>query len=430
MLILVAIAVLGMGFYVIRYFVFGSVWVAAPFNSTVFRDGVLISGRITDRGGVVLAEITDGKRTFAESGEVRRSSLHVVGDREGNIGTGALRVYASEMMGFNPVTGAFSLTGNAGRTISLTVDTRLQTEALRAINGRQGVVLVSNYVTGEILCMVSSPTFDPNTPPVVVDDEEGVYINRAIQAAYTPGSTFKLITAAAAIENIYDIYSREFLCTGGFVAGADTVTCHGTHGTLGFEEGMRISCNVVYGQLAIELGADILARYAGMYGLSGRTTIGDMITANGNFDKAPPNTADLAWSGVGQYTNMVCPATMLRFVSAIANDGDAMDLFLLRKSGISAVLPASSSRLMPNSTARELRGIIKGHNQQGFPGLEIHAKSGTAQLGGDLLPHAWYVGFITNPGHPYAFVVIIENGGGGTANAAPVANRVLQVAVK
>ena len=65
-------------------------------------------------------------------------------------------------------------------------------------------------------------------------------------------------------------------------------------------------------------------------------------------------------------------------------------------------------------------------NRQNFPGLEIYAKSGTAQVGGNNGPHAWYTGYITNPDHPYAFIVIVENGGGGTAVAAPIANRVLQ----
>jgi len=213
-LILVAVAVLGMGFYLVRYFVYGGTWVAAPFNTTVYSGGTLVLGRVTDREGVVLADVKEGERTFAESSAVRRSTLHSVGDREGNVGTGALRVYASQLIGYNPVSGAYSLTGASGNTIGLTIDSNLHVEALRALDGRRGVVMVSNYKTGEILCMVSSPTFDPVSPPVIVDDEEGVYLNRAIQAAYPPGSIFKMITAAAAIENINDMYSRVFNCTG------------------------------------------------------------------------------------------------------------------------------------------------------------------------------------------------------------------------
>jgi len=429
-LILVAVAVLGMGFYLVRYFVYGGTWVAAPFNTTVYSGGTLVLGRVTDREGVVLADVKEGERTFAESPAVRRSTLHSVGDREGNVGTGALRVYASQLIGYNPVSGAYSLTGASGNTIVLTIDSNLHVEALRALDGRRGVVMVSNYKTGEILCMVSSPTFDPVSPPVIVDDEEGVYLNRAIQAAYPPGSTFKMITAAAAIENINDIYSRVFNCTGEMRLGDDIVTCPSVHGNIGFEEGMRVSCNIVYGTLALDLGADTLSRYAERYGLSGRTTVGDINTISGNFTRAEPGSADLAWSGVGQYMNLVCPASMLRFTGAVANDGIARELYFKQRTGISAIFPSQSTRLMPQATALELGDIIEVQNRTNFPGLEIHAKSGTAQVGGDMAPHAWYVGYITNPGHPYAFVVIIENGGGGTANAAPVANRVLQVATK
>jgi len=429
--ILIAIAVLGMGFYVVRYFIYGSTWVAAPFNSTVFASGTLVTGRVTDRNGVVLADVTDGVRTFAEGSDVRRSTLHAVGDREGNIGVGALRVYASQLIGYNPITGAYTFGSSArGNTLKLTIDSRLHVEALRALDGRRGVVMVSNYKTGEILCMVSSPTFDPINPPVIVDDEEGVYLNRGIQAAYTPGSIIKVITAAAAIENINDIYIRSFTCTGEMRLGDDTVTCPSVHGTIGFEEGMRVSCNIVYGSLALELGADTLFDYTHRYGLSDRTTVGGIATMSGNFTKAQDGSADLAWSGVGQYMNLVNPASMLRFVGAVANDGVAMDLYFLSRSGVSSVLPSSSHRLLSRETAFELGNIIEVQNRAAFPGLDIYAKSGTAQVGGDKAPHAWYVGYITNPNHPYAFVVIVENGGGGTANAAPIANRVLQEAVK
>jgi len=428
--ILIAIAVLGMGFYVVRFFIYGGTWVAAPFNSTVFTGGTLVTGRVTDRNGVVLADVNDGVRTFAESREVRRATLHAVGDREGNIGTGALRVYAAQLIGYNPVTGAYSISDAAeGNTLALTIDSRLHTEALRALDGRRGVVMVSNFQTGEILCMVSSPTFDPVSPPVTLDDEEGVYLNRALQAAYIPGSTFKIVTAAAAIEKINDIYDRIFVCTGEMTLGEDIVTCPSVHGRIGFEEGMRVSCNIVFGCLALELGAETLFDYTKMYDISGRINVGGITTMSGNFAKAEVGTADLAWSGVGQYMNMVNPASMLRFVGAIANDGVAKNLFFLERTGISSIFPSSSSRLLPRETASKLGDIIEIQNSANFPGLDIHAKSGTAQVGGDMAPHAWYVGYITNPGHPYAFVVIVENGGGGTANAAPIANRVLQVAI-
>jgi len=429
-LILVAIATLGMGFYLVRLIIFGGEWASAPFNATVFRNAVLAVGAVTDRNGVMLADVTDGRRTFAENGDVRRSTLHAVGDKDGNIGTGALAVFAPELMGYNFITGSYARS-NTGRQIALTIDSHLNAVAFRALDGRKGVVMVSNYETGEILCMVSAPAFDPGNPPDNFDSPsyEGVFINRAIQSAYTPGSTFKLVTAAAAIEEVDNVWNREYLCTGQMQIGGDTLVCPREHGTLGFVRGLQVSCNIVFGELALDIGAEALAEYSANFGLSERTTVSGIRTAEGNYDIAA-SSINLAWSGVGQYNNLVCPASMLRFVGAIANDGVAANLFYMRKTGVQSIVPKSTDRLLNRDTAELLGEMMELQSRDGFPGLEIHAKSGTAQVGGGRDPHAWYVGYITNRNHPYAFVVIVENGGGGTATAAPIANRVLQEAAK
>jgi len=349
---------------------------------------------------------------------------------EGNVGTGALTAFASDLMGFDLITGSYSVRSQ-GREVRLTIDSRLNATALRALDGRRGVVIVSNYKTGEILCMVSNPTFDPANPPTDVNTPalEGVYLNRAIQSAYTPGSTFKLLTAAAAIERIPNVYDLTFNCRGEMQIGSDLLICPGEHGRIGIERGMQVSCNIVYGELALAIGGNHLENLAEKVGLSTRTRVDGIQTASGNFDRAPLGSVNLAWSGVGQYTNTVCPASMLRFVGAIANEGNAAELHYRQRTGPASIVPARTQRLLSRSTASQLGNLIEIQNRQNFPGLEIHAKSGTAQVGGGNNPHAWYVGYITNPDHPYAFVVIVENGGGGTAIAAPIANRVLQQAV-
>ena len=430
-LLLVAVALFGMVFYLVRYIIHADEWASAPFNAAVYRGGELSIGIVTDRNGVVLSDIVDGKRVFADSRDVRRATLHAVGDLAGNIGTGALSAFAPELIGFNLITGSYSRTGE-GRQIMLTIDSGLNVTAMEALDKRPGVVMVSNYKTGEILCMVSNPTFDPANPPDNIDipEYDGVYLNRAIQSVYTPGSTFKLITAAAAIEQIPHVYDIMFQCNGELETGQGTITCPAEHGSLNFERGMQVSCNVVYGQLALDLGADTMAEYAEKYSLSERTSVSGITTAKGNFDKAAPNSANLAWSGVGQFNNTVNPASMLRFVSAIANDGNAVEQQLLKRGGLSALLPQRTQRVLDRDTARELGHIIEIQNRDNFPGLEIHAKSGTAQVGGGKNPHAWYVGYITNDDYPLAFVVIVENGGGGTAVAGPIANKVLQEAMR
>lgn len=142
----------------------------------------------------------------------------------------------------------------------------MQRTALAALDGRKGTVGVYNYKTGEILCAVSSPTYDPDDVPDVEGNPEtyeGVYVNRFLHATYTPGSVFKLVTAAAALDEIPDIGSRTFTCEGSAVIGGETIQCNGVHGTLNFEEALAHSCNVVFGEIcsgARPKDADALCR--------------------------------------------------------------------------------------------------------------------------------------------------------------------------
>ena len=440
-LFLVGITIICLIYYVILLIINGDDWASARFNTAIYKRGVLISGTLVDRNGIVLSTICDaGYRIFAESTVVRRATLHVVGDAEGNIGTGALSFYSADLIGYNFFTGTFSRT-NAGRTLPLTIDSVLNVEAYRALDGRRGAVMIMNYETGEVLCMVSNPTFDPeNVPDNIIDNPayEGVFLNRAISSTFIPGSVFKLITGAAAIENIWDIYERMFLCDGELNIGGGTITCPRAHGRTTFEQAMTVSCNVAFAEMALELGSDVLGVFADKYGFTDRVSVGGIMSARGSFERAPNGSSNLAWSGIGQFRNTVCPAAMLRFVGAIANEGIAVDMRLMERNFLLDFLrfPHGSERIIPRDTAIRLGNVMNYSIHQSesvnnsFPGLRIHAKTGTAEVGGGLTPHAWFAGYITNPDYPLAFVVIVENGGGGFAVASPIANRVLQEAIK
>jgi peptidoglycan glycosyltransferase len=437
-LLLLTIAVLaGLSFYIFRLLANGSSWVSYPSNQTVYSDGILKLGTVLDRNGDVLSTVEDGKRVFADEKTVRLATLHAVGDPGGNIGTGALSKFASRLMGYNFFTGAYSRTGQ-GKNLTLSIDAGLNATAYKALNGKRGAVGVMNYKTGELLCMVSAPTYDPANVPDFdsnPDKYEGVFINRFLSSAYTPGSTFKLVTLAAAIENLPDLYDRTFSCAGSLKVGGDVVNDTDKHGKVGIEDALAVSCNTAFGELALELGADKLGQYADRFGLTSGFNIDGIATAKGNFSKAASGTADLAWSGIGQYNDTVCPAAMLRFVSAVANGGVAKDMTLLRRTGLAGLLPAGSHRLLDSDTAKKIAtmmnyDVYKTYGQDNFPGLELYAKSGTAEVGGGQAPNAWFVGFMTNKDYPLAFVVVVENGGYGAHTAGAVANSVLQAAVK
>lgn len=436
LLLLCALVLVGMSFYIFRLAANGRKWVSFPSNRTVYSDGVLTVGTVLDRNGFVLTEATGGNRIYADSAAVRKATLHAVGDPGGNIGTGALNVFSSRLMGYNFVSGAYSRSGK-GKDLYLTIDTQLNVAAYKALDGRKGTVGVMNYKTGEIICMVSSPTFDPTDIPdfeKAGDQYEGVFLNRFLSSTYTPGSTFKLVTLAAAIENIPELNDRAFTCEGSLNIGGDTVNCTKKHGELSIEDALAVSCNSTFAQLALELGADRLSRYAEKFGLTKSVGVDGIMTAAGNFDKAASDTADLAWSGIGQYNDTVCPANMLRFVGAIANGGVAVEMSLIHEKGLAGLIPPGSHRLLSEQTADKMAtmlnyNVYKTYGEKNYPGLELYAKSGTAEVGGGLPPHAWFAGYITNKDFPLAFVVVVENGGAGSKTAGAVANKVLQAAV-
>ena len=211
-LVLALALAVGLGVFVVLFFLNGGRWVSFAANRHLYNSaGQLKVGRVLDRDGDVLSWVEEnGTRTYYNSATVRRATLHAVGDAQGKIGTGALTAFADLLSGYNPLTGAYSPLGE-GNDLYLTLDARLNYEAYQALNGRKGAVGVYNYKTGEILCMVSTPTYDPlNVPEDLETSEEyeGAYLNRFLSSAYVPGSVFKTVTLQAAIETLPDLFER------------------------------------------------------------------------------------------------------------------------------------------------------------------------------------------------------------------------------
>ena len=426
-LLIAALLIVGLCIYLIRLADDGKDWATFPANRHVYSDGVLDTGTVLDRNGALLAHAGDGAYYYADDATIRTSCLHVVGDYGGYIGTGAITALADKLVGYSLINGTYSRDGSGG-TLSLSIDSSLNAIAYNALNGRHGAVLVANYETGEILCMVSSPSYDPNTAPDLNSGGlDGVYLNRAISSTFTPGSVFKLVTLSAAIENIEDLDDRIFTCTGGIQVGGDTVSCTAYHGQQTIEQAFANSCNSVFGALALELGSDVLAEYAEKLGLTSAQVLNGIPTAAGSFVKADADTSNLAWSGIGQYDDLVSPYALLRVVSAIANGGVVNEptLILGDAQGKTRLLPAETAERMAEMLSYN---VVYSYGTWNFPGLEICAKTGTAEVG-DGTSHAWFTGFLKSSDAPLAFVVIVENGGGGLAVAGSLANTVLQAAV-
>ncbi|MBE6940455.1 MAG: penicillin-binding protein [Ruminococcaceae bacterium] len=435
-LLLTALLAGGTLLFCIKYVSDGADWAAFRANDHTYTDGRLANGQILDRNGTVLYDALAG--SYHESGTLRRATLHAVGDLQGNISTSALSAFQERLVGFDPITG----TTGGGNALYLTIDADLQATAYEALNGRKGTVGLYNYRTGEILCMVSNPSFDPANAPTISDGDsryDGVYINRLLSATFTPGSVFKVVTTAAAIEQLDDIFQRSFTCTGSLPMGDDTITCPSAHGEMDFYGAFANSCNCVYAQLAQELGGETLARYAREGGLLQTHTVNGLPTAAGTFVVAE-QLHNLGWSAVGQYHDLINPCSLMVLMGSIAGDGTAVEPTLIHKQLPLNGLGLSSSAGIPgsirtwrSSTCRTLQKMMANnvavtYGQDRFGDLSVCAKSGTAEVGDGMAPHAWFTGFLTDSEYPLAFVVLVENGGSGASAAGSVAARLLAAA--
>ena len=412
-LLLAAFVIVGTLLYVFRYVDHGQDWAAA-----YSRENAGASGALIDRNGVVLASYSPNESLFQEDEELRRANYHVTGDYYGRTGTGLLTDYQD----YSLLTGS-SRSRNA--VLYLNVDSELNRRAWQVLDGRSGAVLVTNYKTGELLCMVSSPTIDPlEAEP---DPPEGAYLNRCLAASFVPGSVFKLVTAAAAIEKIPDLNERRFLCEGAVEIAGVEIVCSGYHGEQTFEEALSNSCNVAFSQIAIELGQEAMVKKVRDLGFLDSQRLDGIPTVAGSFPTDFVGDPELGWAGVGQSTDLICPYAMLRYVSAIANDGVLLGPQLVRDGST-----GTAERLLKTETAKDLQrlmhyNVVNGYGEYRFPGLALCGKTGTAEVG-DGSSHAWFVGFLADEEHPYAFVVLIEHGGGGLAAAGPVAGKLLSAA--
>lgn len=433
----------GLAFFVFRWFTQGGGWASSAFNRHLYNsDGVLASGTVLDRDGDVLTTVNEsGKRTYYDNEAVRKATLHAVGDLQGNIGTGALNAFADRLTGFDLLNGAFG--AKKGSDLYLTINAHYNYVAYQALNGKPGLVAVYNYKTGELLCMVSSPSYDPLHVPADIgtnDRYKGAYLNRFLTSTFTPGSVFKTVTVAAAIEQIPDLMNRTWTCKGSVQIDGNTITCSGTHGQEDIYDALANSCNVAFAEISDELGTGTLKKYTEKAGLTDSYSIDGLPTAKGTFDFDGITNSELAWAGVGQYHDLVNPCSLMIYMGAIANGGTAAVPYLIEKSVDSLGLrtswhiPKKTGTLIEASTAKVVadmmaNDVTKTYGTSRFPNMDLCAKSGTAEVGNGQRPHAWFTGFLRNEDTPYAFVVMVENGGGGAAVAGTVAGKVLNAMV-
>ena len=435
-LLLALVLIAGFSFFVAEFVTRSDDWVISSGSPHIYNGDNINCGVVVDRDNVLLADMRS-TREYSTSEAVRKSTIHWLGDRYGNISAPAISHYAQQIAGFDLVSGVYSY-GDADGVVELTLSAVAQEAALEALGDRKGTVAVYNYKTGQILCAVTTPTYDPDNAPNLSEDTtgayEGVYVNRFTQSTYIPGSIFKIVTLAAALESIDDITQQTFTCSGSYEIEGEKITCEVTHGQQDLKNAFSNSCNCAFAQVALQLGSETLSKYAEKFGITHKITFDGITTASGNFEAASA-AINVAWSGVGQYNNQINPCAFLTFMSAVAGNGQSVMPYLVERITVGnaetyQAQVQTGKKILSDETLEilqeYLRNNVSGRYGDGnFPGLTVCAKTGTAQVGGEQKPNAMLAGFCADEEYPLAFIVCVEDAGYGSTVCIPIASKVL-----
>jgi len=440
--VLAGLLVIGFVFFLWEFSAKSDGWVMEEGSPHIYEGERIICSVVTDRTGTLLLDST-GEGTYSNRPDLRSSTVHWVGDREGNVDDKLLHCYSDQIAGFDLLNGVYNY-GDKPGVIRLTLSADAQIAALEAMGDYKGTVAVYNYKTGEILCAVSTPGFDPDNLPDLSQDEsgelEGVYVNRFTQSQFTPGSIFKIVTTAVALETIPGVSEQRFSCSGTLAYGPDNITCEIAHGEQDLQTAFCNSCNCYFAQLSQLIGGVTLQEYVEKFGLISSMPIDGICTEPGNFATADAAPVNVAWGAVGQYTDLINPASFLSFVGAVANGGAGMAPYMVQDIKIGnnttyTVEAKCNERILSEETAATLQtymgyAVTNKYGSDKFPPLGICAKTGTAEVGGEKKPNAMLTGFSTDPEHPYAFVVCVEDAGYGKVVCIPIASRVLNACMQ
>ncbi|MBU5226431.1 penicillin-binding protein 2 [Clostridium senegalense] len=318
--------------------------------------------------------------------------------------------------------------------------------AYDALGDQKGSVVALNPKTGEVLAMVSKPTFNPNNLEEIWDelsqDEETPFLNRATAGLYAPGSTFKVVTAISAIENISDITTRTFQ-DDGVIYFNDTTSLENydriPHGSINLEQAFSVSSNVVFGTLAMELGNDKLKETAEKFYFNKEIPSSTLVLEDSSFPTYKKyEQGNIAQSGIGQSGVLASPMEMALIASTVANDGVMMEPNVVKEvvdpSGnkVSEVESKEIGEVISPETAQILQQYMRTVVTSGTAtnanlwNVEVCGKTGTADHdSGDKVPHSWFIGFAPYENPEIAFAVILEEGGNSSRNAAEVAKDML-----
>jgi len=422
---------------------YGERWFITPYNPRIQNMKTTIeAGDILDRDGRLLLYTKGGERKYIDNKDRRISVAHIIGDGYG-LTYGAQTFFAKYLFGFDKgsierISDLLSGQERKGSDITLTIDAKLSAKAKDALGDSEGAVVVMNYETGEILASVSSPSFDPADMSMFLEGGgESELVNRAFVGLYPPGSIFKLITAAALLNN--DMADFETECDGSTKIEEELITCWDEHGDIDLEDAIEHSCNVYFAEASIELGARAIEAEANRFLFNKELLFDDVVMGESVFEIADSDVNG-AWAAIGQYHDLITPLHACMIAGSIANDGVMMEPKLLLEVSDGTrqtyeLSPRVAAR--PMDDTEQLKEMMITVVQSGtgtgaaIDGYVVGGKTGTAEVFGEEenAAHAWFIGFVDDTDHPLAIAIIMEKTGSGGANAAPAARKVLMKAL-
>lgn len=353
-----------------------------------------------------------------------------------------------------------------GATLQTTIDSRLQEAARKGFADRSGALVALDPMTGEVLALYSSPTFDLSEiygasnasywQQMMTDVQKPLY-NRTIQGAYPPGSTFKMVTALAGLSEGVVQPDETVVCHGGLEIGGRRFGCwnKGGHGAVSLVRAIAESCDVYFYTVGIRLGLDRLAKHAHALGLGHKTQIdlpnerSGLIPTNewkmARYGREGTN-ADVAMSSIGQGFDLLTPLQDALMVARLVNGGKAITPHVVRsiKRGnapAETLVSVTTSQEVPLDPAvtehirRGMEGVVNGPGgtarRLAALNLKIAGKTGTAQTVGydsklQQSDHAWFVGYAPYDDPKIVVAVIVEHAGHGGTTAAPIVGEVIK----
>jgi peptidoglycan glycosyltransferase len=445
---------------------------ANPVNTrAILRDFSRPRGSVVTADGVVIARTVPSNDQFKLQRQYPEGALfaQVTGFYSFTLGSsGVEKTYNDELAGrtldlsFRDLRDLFVIKDHVG-DLTLSVRADLQRIATEQLGAREGSVVALDPRTGEILALVSYPSYDPNlladhdtktaaSIQLLLDDAANKpRLARTYQERYFPGSTFKVVTATAGITKggvttDSPVYPRST----GYLAPDTNRPLQNFGGQAcggALFEALRASCNTAFAQMGVETGPEAMIATAEAFGFNNDVPIDLTAPAKSNFPTDfERNLAALAQSAVGQFEVSATPLQMAMVAGAVANsDGNVMVPHVLHDvrdsdgNVVDTYKPSVWTRAMDSATAALMRSALRGVVESGtatglaVPGFDVGGKTGTAQLGTDpARSHAWIIGFAGPPGgEPTIAVAVIVEGQPGASEqtggrvAAPIARAVL-----